>query len=190
VIVEDILKVTNQPSLIFVDEVQKTPEVFDTLKFAFDKGGHSFIVSGSNPAFLGSIAKKRLQRRAEQIFLLPISLAEILVNQKSIPETFELFNEVLFNLESIGKFKLPIINSPSNLNELSNKYFRFGGLPLAFLAEDTKQCLKEIRQTVERGFELMDIETNNLADRVRTELAYLQSKYFLHRLLHWVSENK
>jgi predicted AAA+ superfamily ATPase len=180
-LVEDIARQTSKPSIIFVDEVQKTPDVFDALKIAFDKGGHSFIVSGSNPAFLATTAKKRLQRRAEQIFLLPISLSELLTNKDIIPESYNSFNDILFTAENLQSIKVPKVNKPADLYTLTTHYLTYGGLPLSLLAENPTQSLKEIRLTVERGFELLDIETSNVADRVRTELALLQSQEFTYK---------
>ena len=51
IFVEEIIQSGLQRPLIFVDEVQKEPEIFDAIKLAFDKKKASFIVTGSNPAF-------------------------------------------------------------------------------------------------------------------------------------------
>ncbi len=179
-LLEEIAKQTSKRSLIIVDEVQKTPEVFDALKIAFDEGHHSFIVSGSNPFFLSSIAKKRLQRRAEQILLLPISLSELIANKFEIPISLEIFNKILWEARALKDVKLPSVTKPEIKNIL-DKYLLYGGLPLALQAKDFTSKLKEIRLTVERGFELMTVEGNYLADRVRTELAQLNSREFAYK---------
>ncbi len=66
-----VTSTTTRSALIFVDEAQKTEAVFDALKYAYDQGGISFVVSGSNPHYLATAARKRLQRRAE-ILQLPL----------------------------------------------------------------------------------------------------------------------
>lgn len=71
---------TQGNALIFVDEVQKSEEIFDAVKYAFDQSDASFIVSGSNPDYLNTVAKKRLQRRADLLILEPFSLVEILAH--------------------------------------------------------------------------------------------------------------
>lgn len=82
-ILDQVRAITQGPALVFVDEVQKSEAVFDALKLCFDNGV-SFIVSGSNPKYLSSTCRKRLQRRADFIRLNPFSLPEILEHQNSV----------------------------------------------------------------------------------------------------------
>jgi predicted AAA+ superfamily ATPase len=166
-------------ALIFVDEVQKVNEVFDALKIAFDKGQISFIVSGSNPAYLTTIAKKRLQRRAEQIFMLPISLNEYLASQSLVPEdAISHFENILWHNKSLNELSLPLLTLTPEMNSFFRSYFIYGGLPLSLLATTPAQKLKEIQLTVERGFDLMSQENSAVGELVKLELAQLNAQEF------------
>lgn len=97
-LINDVRASTQQSAIIFVDEVQKCPEVFDALKVAFDQGKISFIVSGSNPAYLATEARRRLQRRAEMINLMPFSPVEILAHDGYVDmaASLQAFGHLLF----------------------------------------------------------------------------------------------
>ena len=79
-----VVSVTQKPTIIFVDEVQKSEAIFDALKYAFDHAKISFIVSGSNPDFLKTVARKRLQRRGHLIAMSGFSAPEILAHSANI----------------------------------------------------------------------------------------------------------
>lgn len=132
--------------MLIVDEVQKSENIFDALKYAFDHSNISFIVTGSNPAYLSTVAKKRLRQT-----------------------------------KSIDEIEIPKLTLSSQIQTICQNYLKFGGLPLALLAESTEDKLAEIRLTVERGFELMSHENSNLDDVIRIELAHLQSKEFTYK---------
>lgn len=173
---------TNKRAIVFVDEVQKTEEVFDALKVAFDKGEISFIVSGSNPAYLSTVAKRRLQRRAEQIFMLPLSLSEIFVDKNLVRKDSVLyFEEILREVKSLSEVQIPEVTLTGEGEDSIDAYFKYGGLPLSYLASDIKEKLLEIRLTVERGFDLMSAENNSVAEIVKLELANLNSKEFTYK---------
>lgn len=173
---------TKKRSLIFVDEVQKSEEVFDALKIAFDSKQCSFIVSGSNPAYLSSVAKKRLQRRAYHFQMLPLSLSEILVADKKITESQQcLFPDLLKNFEMIDLATTKDLSLTSQVQNLTKTYFKFGGLPLAHLATSNEKKLMEIRLTVERGFELFATANDSACEKVKIELARLQSREFTYK---------
>ena len=181
---------TSDKAIIFVDEIQKCEEVFDSLKIAFDKGKYSFIVSGSNPAFLSTVAKKRLQRRADQLMLLPISLKELFQHQSTkhastsnIHEkktTFH-FEKILFeykNYSDIDSLKLTLNDE---FEKTIHSYFLTGGLPLTIQSKSLNEKLTEIRLTVERGFELMSVENNAVAEFTRAEMAKLSGQEFAYK---------
>jgi predicted AAA+ superfamily ATPase len=179
---ESIKKKTTKRSLIFVDEVQKIDEVFDSIKIAFDEGRCSFIVSGSNPAYLSTVAKKRLQRRADQIFMLPLSLSELILNRKMAAKEFEnQFQTLLWETDSLAKIKIPEISWTEKIESLTEEFFIYGGLPLSVLSKSKIEKLREIRMTVERGFDLISSGNNSIADIVRKELALLQSQEFTYK---------
>ncbi len=173
---------TNKPALIFVDEVQKTEAVFDCLKIAFDKGDYSFIVSGSNPEFLSTVAKRRLQRRAEQMLLLPLSLSELLTQQKIISENyFSDFKKILWEINTLKEIKLSSVSVTPEISQTINTYLLYGGLPLSILATTDEEKLREIRLTVERGFLPLYHDNNEISERIQVELALLHSKEFTYK---------
>lgn len=171
---------TRERSLVFIDEVQKCEEVFDAVKVAFDELGASFVISGSNPAFLNSVAKRRLQRRADFQVLLPLSLPEILAHRRMARlRDAARFREALFAWEEPDLTDLALDrNSVADVRATVNTYLVAGGLPLAHLAPDEAAALVEVRQVVERGFELLSVADERLAEVVEIELADLHSREF------------
>jgi predicted AAA+ superfamily ATPase len=177
---DEIQSKTQGRTLVFVDEVQKCEEVFDALKICFDHGV-SFIVSGSNPAYLSSVAKKRLQRRGEFWILQTLSLPEILLHEKCIErEDLNLFAKVLLNRMPHIPLKL---SAPLNskVHEVCRRYLSVGGLPLAQLAPTQTLALQEVRKVVERGFELFKVVDEGLAETIEVELSKLHSQEFSYQ---------
>lgn len=174
--------------LVFVDEVQKSGEIFDAVKYAFDHSDASFIVSGSNPDYLNTTAKKRLQRRADLLILEPFSLAEILAYAGIIElEDLALFREIL---QSKGTKLLdrgvdlgiaPGEEIQKKITKFVREYIVYGGLPLAHLARRADDKLIEIRKVIERGFESMSTDNETVADTIRIELAKLHSREFAYQ---------
>jgi predicted AAA+ superfamily ATPase len=170
----------NKRILIFVDEVQKSEDVFDALKYVFDKMHVSFIVSGSNPAYLTSVARKRLQRRAIQYFMLPISIGEILVSTEKVStEELNIFYELIFKNLNIEDVRLPAKYSIDK--DLVKSFFNYGGLPLSYTKNEEEDKLRQIQLTTERGFELLISNNNSLSDIIRLELAQLHAKEFTYK---------
>lgn len=167
---------TNKKVLIFVDEVQKCEEIFDALKYIFDKGDTSFIVSGSNPLFLQTVARKRLQRRADFKILPPLSLPEIIKDAETIQVQDQLKQILNGNID----IELPPISLSPTTKSLTKKYLIRGGLPLSYLAPDEDSALLEIQKTFDRGFYPIRSETHSLSDSVAVELSLLHSKEFTY----------
>jgi predicted AAA+ superfamily ATPase len=179
----DILAKQNpaKETLIFVDEVQKSEAIFDAVKYAFDQGSVSFIITGSNPGYLNTVARSRLQRRADFVVLMPFSLPEILGHKKLIPEGeggSSHFSNLLFQGEIPNFQDIGLERSPEMLEEI-NRYLLFGGLPLAYLCNPGRE-LVEIRQTVERGILSLIHDSENLIDIILLELAKLHSREFTY----------
>jgi predicted AAA+ superfamily ATPase len=169
-------------TFVFVDEVQKSEEIFDAIKIAFDKAQVSFIVSGSNPAFLSTVAKRRLQRRADQMLLLPISLFELGVHFGWVSDKIGLdFSNALWTAKSLDEIDVPNLQMPENLSSVLDQYFSFGGLPLSWIANHDEERLRQIKLVVERGFELIKVENSSLEDVVRTEIAQMNSREFTYK---------
>ena len=172
---------TTRPALIFIDEVQKSELIFDAVKYAFDHIGASFIISGSNPAFLQTEAKKRLQRRADLWNLAPFSLGEILCHENKVaPEWIRQFSDVLFEWQDGRDAAIPL-DLNADIERIIADYLCYGGFPLVHLAQDNDAGLVEIRKIVERGFELMSVNNETTADTVKLELARLNSREFTYR---------
>ena len=177
---EDIRSQTDKRALVFVDEVQKCESVFDVVKYAFDRG-ISFIVSGSNPHYLRTTARKRLQRRGEFITLAPFSLPELLEHEKLIPtNSHQLFRNFIETPRISLPESLGITVTPK-VRELISTYLVFGGLPLIYQTEKRADKLREIRKVVERGFEAISNDTDDISDMVRIELARIHSREFTYQ---------
>ena len=178
---EQVSAQTNRAALIFIDEVQKSELIFDAVKYVFDHTGASFIISGSNPAFLQTEARRRLQRRADLWHLAPLSLGEILCHEKMVkPEWIRQFRDVLFKWQN-GRdvqFSLDLDEEPK---QIITRYLCYGGFPLVHLAQGNDARLVEIRKIVERGFELMSVNNETTADTVKLELARLDSREFAYQ---------
>lgn len=173
---------TNQKSLVFIDEVQKTEEVFDGLKILFDSKQVSFIVSGSNPAYLSTIAKKRLQRRAEQLYLLPFSIQELLHAEGFLQKNdLYLFKKIIFQADNLKDIKMPSLTITSKVKDVCDLFLNYGGLPLSYASGSEELKLKEIRLVVERGFELLSVNNSAINESIRLELANLSSREFSYQ---------
>lgn len=173
---------TQKRAILFVDEAQKSEELFDALKYAFDQGQISFIVSGSNPQFLKTEAQRRLQRRAELWLLTPLSLPEIF-SFKQIKNWQSLILEkqrIFFDPKKVNSVDFDLQITSDILEELKNYVVR-GGFPLAYLSYDTHSSLYEIQKVVERGFEPILSDTDSLTDQVVLHLASRHSQEFTYQ---------
>lgn len=179
---KQVIAQTSRVALIFIDEVQKCEEIFDAIKIAYDRGKISFIVSGSNPAYLATVARKRLQRRADFLTLSAISLRELIFHNQFYSPVAELnFEKILWTQTDLSKINFSPFRMSDQIIALCKQYFIYGGLPLSLIANDPEQKLMQIRLTVERGFELMSADNNSLADAIRSELSHLHSKEFAYK---------
>jgi predicted AAA+ superfamily ATPase len=172
-----VLGKTEKKSLVFVDEIQKCEEVFDSLKYFMDHGRGNFIVSGSNPEFLHTKAQSRLKRRADFKVLYPLSIAETLA-MKNISEGVIKFKDILngawpSDLEDVSL-------TPSQKTNVE-KYLKVGGLPMAFLNESKKDSLAQVQVCFDRGFEPIRYDTHNISDAVAIELSKLHSMEFTYK---------
>lgn len=171
---------TQARALVFVDEVQKSEDIFDAVKYCFDQGDISFIISGSNPDYLNTVAKKRLQRRADLLVLQPFSLPEILAHQGFIAlKDATSFRELLFSKE-VEEIGIKIDLCPE-ISQAVKEYVVYGGLPLAYLARTMDEKLAEIKKVVERGFESLSTGNESISDAVKIELARLNSQEFTYQ---------
>ncbi len=179
-ILNEVKSKAKKRALVFVDEVQKSEEVFDALKMAFDEAKISFIVSGSNPAYLNTIAKRRLQRRADINLVLPISLRELAIHMRIVSKEVQ-FEHILWQTKDLEDILLPKYELTADFSRTIEEYFIYGGLPLSLISEGHENKLREIRLTVERGFDLMSADNSSIAESIRVELANLHSQEFTYK---------
>ncbi len=178
---EQVSAQTTRPSLIFIDEAQKSELIFDAVKYAFDNTKVAFVISGSNPAFLQTEAKKRLQRRADLWNLPPFSLGEILCHEKIVEQKWiRQFQDVIFNWKKGRDVEIPL-DLDERVKRIITTYLCYGGFPRAHLARNNDDKLVEIRKIVERGFELLSVNNENTTETIKLELAKLDSKEFAYR---------
>jgi predicted AAA+ superfamily ATPase len=183
--VNEIVQRGLERPLIFVDEVQKEPEIFDAIKMAFDKQKACFIVSGSNPAFLHTEAAHRLQRRGTKITLWPLSIPEIALHRSLIKSfDMEVFSHLLWGTKNPLKEKIPSIRRPTEIDNLVRSYLVRGGLPLAVKSASVTKALGQIKLSVERGVTETYSKTVAVADEVRRYLAFNNSREFTYQGIH------
>ncbi len=172
---------TRKKALLFIDEVQKVEAVFDAIKIAFDKANVSFVVSGSNPDYLNTKAKHLLQRRADLLFLLPLSLPEILSQNKLANlNVLDEFYSIVFESSKLGVLKINI-ELNSDIEKICQEYLIYGGLPLSYLAQNSSAKLSEIRKVVERGFDQISNENDSVSELIRIELAKIHAREFAYQ---------
>lgn len=174
--------------LVFIDEVQKIEQAFDAVKYAHDQSGISFIVSGSNPDFLNTTARRRLQRRADFLLLTPFSMPEILSHETGIDTScvgeFRRMILAQENPAGLGSRTLGSrtpdfsISLTDEIKKTVGQYLIYGGFPLAYLESRPEEKLVEIRKVVERGFESLSKDNDNISDAVKLELAFAHSREF------------
>ncbi len=181
-ITDTIRSKTQKRPFIFVDEVQKSEDIFDAIKIAFDELGATFIISGSNPDFLDTVARKRLQRRAHAITLYPFSLPEILshLGLIDIEESSNELKRILFEKKTCEVKNLQLTLS-KKIESVYEKYLCIGGLPLAWLAKNEKEAMQQIQLTIERGFDPLLKDTNNISDVIKIYLAENHSREFTYQ---------
>jgi predicted AAA+ superfamily ATPase len=139
-IYQHIRGITDKRVMVFVDEVQKSEAIFDAIKYIFDKGNVSFIVSGSNPQYLQTIAKKRLQRRADFKILFPFSIPEIIATEVAV-ENQKVFSNLL---RGLLPDEIPQISLTLQIQKIITRYLIIGGMPLAHLSGEDDQSIFEI----------------------------------------------
>jgi predicted AAA+ superfamily ATPase len=168
-------------AFVFVDEVQKEPEIFDAIKLAYDKAKVRFAVSGSNPAFLRTTANDRLQRRALVIPQFPLSIQEILTHHKLCTnEGLTHFGNLIENPIDLEEYKPWRPTVVAEIRDIVRRYLVVGGLPQAWLANDLRSSLTAVKLVAERGITdtyqttvAADDETRQfLADRNSQEFTY------------------
>lgn len=171
--------------LVFVDEIQKEPEIFDAMKYAYDHIGAAFILTGSNPAFLKTEARDRLQRRGLFISLPPLSLSEILLHEGLIQNYDRTeFENLLFEAASLKSVEISREKWDPKIDGVIERYLKIGGIPRAWLAKTPRDSLIEIQTVSERGITETYKSTVAREDEIRRYLAMQNSQEFAYQGLH------
>jgi len=87
----------------------------------------------------------------------------------------------LWDAANLSELKIPELTVDADIRAALDAFLRYGGLPLAYLSRGDDEKLSEIRMTVERGFDLMSVDNNEIADKIRTNLAELHSREFTYK---------
>jgi predicted AAA+ superfamily ATPase len=173
---------TSDRALVCIDEIQKTPEILDAVKLAFDEENISFIVTGSQPQYLLNQARQRLQRRARAFHLYPFSLNEIYSDlnlcDKSSPTLWmDLLEGNLpdFLLEQKGDW-LSIYND-------YQKYRLLGTIPLVYQEKTKEEKLIAITNIINRGYQPIAGLNQQEEDTILTEIARLNNREFTYQTI-------
>ncbi len=170
---------------LFVDEIQKTPETFDAVKLTFDELKLPFIVSGSNPAYLKTVANDRLQRRATIKTMFPLTLPEILHHENKLLHFNESwFLDIIWKAKDIASINLPPSGPIDEIQIHAKRYLNIGGLPQAHLAQSIEDSFEFIKLVAERGITQTFDTTVAVDDEVRQDLARQNSREFSYHGCH------
>lgn len=181
-LIKNIRSQTNERALVIVDEIQKTPEILDSVKLAFDEENISFIVTGSEPQYLLKEAKKRLQRRARSFFIYPLGLNEIYSNKKFCDKiTFNKWFDLLN-----GKSPDMLLDVKGDWNKIREDFsvFRhYGTIPLVYREKSSKAKLISLANIIDRGYVPVQGIKQEEADTILNELAKLNNREFKYQTI-------
>lgn len=84
------LETTDEKVFIFIDEVQKMPQLFDWVKQVFDQNSAhvKFILTGSSAIGITDAAAETLAGRVEYITIFPFVYSELLANKTKLDVSF------------------------------------------------------------------------------------------------------
>ncbi len=181
-ILDDIKSSGADKPFVFVDEVQKEPEIFDAVKLAHDKSAAKFAVSGSNPAFLRTIASDKLQRRAQVVPQFPLSMQEILAhNQLCDDGVCRDFLNIISDPQDLSTYKPVRPKLVDEITAVVKRYLVVGGLPQAWLASDLKSAMTVVKLVAESGITETYQTTIAADDEIRQFLADRNSQEFTYK---------
>ena len=115
------IKALKSHPIVFIDEAQKVPEIFDSVQYLIDEGVASFIITGSSARKLRRKGANFLPGRVKNLRLSPL-----------------LFNEMgLIKNSNLSFLKMENINSLYGYS--LEKIMIFGSLPAITIIEDDKE---------------------------------------------------
>lgn len=173
---------TNERVVIFVDEIQKTPEILDALKLAHDEENMSFIVSGSEPGYLLEEARRRLQRRAKAFSLYPFGLNEI-YSHRGLCEriSFDPWNAVLEGEPPDGLLKRK--GDWDSIRENFASLRSTGTIPLVFREKTLARKRQSLANIIDRSYHPTVGLSQEEFDIIQTELASLNNREFTYKTI-------
>ena len=181
-IIKTIRSKTAEKALVFVDEIQKTPEILDAIKLAFDEEKISFIVTGSEPQYLLNQARKRLQRRARAFHLYPFSLNEIYSDMRLCDRVDTALWCELLEGASPNQL-LRIKGNWTKIYEDYRSYRPFGTIPLIYQEKTRAEKLIAIANIINRGYMPIAGLTQNETETILTEIARLNNREFTYQTI-------
>jgi len=171
---------TSDRALVCIDEIQKTPEILDAVKLAFDEENISFIVTGSKPQYLLNQARQRLQRRARAFHLYPFSLNEIY----SASSLCDHISPALWMNLLEGDLPDSLLEPNGDWLSIYNdyqKYRAFGNIPLVYQEKSKEDKLIAIANIINRGYQPIAGLTQQEEDTILTEIARLNNREFTYQ---------
>lgn len=128
------------PTAIF-DEVQKAPQIFDTLKSCYDQASHlRYILLGSSQVLLMHGVRETLAGRVALLKLHALTLPELLDRGTSVPASP--YQEILASPDRIAEIVEPLLDPVAGLSARDaaarhefSYLLRWGGMP-ALVAPD------------------------------------------------------
>ena len=171
----------NKPSHLFIDEPQNVAGWERWVTFFSKQRNCHVIITGSNSTMLGSSLATHLTGRHREFNLFPLSFSEVLNSSK-----LALFNE---SSTSIKKAKIAA---------LLDNYFKYGGMPRAFLDCDRALLIQyykdivikdiaptrsgaKIRELIELGNFLMSNNTKLVnKSKLAKQLGFKQQRTITH----------
>ena len=181
-LVKSIRSQTSERALVFIDEIQKTPEILDAIKLAFDEEKISFIVTGSEPQYLLNEARRRLQRRARAFCLYPFSLNEIYTH-KNLCEKVDRSLWCRLIKGETPEALLEIKGDWKKIKKDFKSYRSFGTLPLVYQEKTNKEKLYAIANVIDRGYKPIAGLNQRVAEIIITEISRLNNREFTYQTI-------
>ncbi|MBP1609737.1 MAG: ATPase superfamily-like protein [Acidobacteria bacterium] len=164
--------------LIILDEVQKSPSLFDPLKLVVDreKAGSPrkiYLITGSSQLLLLKGIKETLAGRVALFHLYPFSLQEV-SGQDKVPLLTRIWQHQRFQQTGIRKPSLLSAQELRDILKLRDEHLSWGGYPPVWLRKEPEakfNWLKDYRKTyLERDIsevgQVADIDTFALAQKI------------------------
>ena len=147
---DPVRRLDHGPRLVILDEVQKQPELLDSVKLLADsRKGHKFLLLGSSQILLLRKVRETLAGRASLIDLWPLALAER-VEDREVPQCgLDLvWREAEKGLRRLTQ-SAPSVEHARLWRKRSEEHLRWGGYPGLELLEEAERpaWIRDFRRT-------------------------------------------